>query len=34
MISGLVNSLKGLSSRLLRPEFPDLHHHYSRAKRL
>ncbi len=30
----LVNSLKGMSSRRLRPEFPDLRRHYRRANRL
>ncbi|MEU6105759.1 transposase [Streptomyces flaveolus] len=30
----LVNSLKGVSSRRLRQEFPDLVRHYSRAQRL
>lgn len=33
-ISRLVNSLKGVSSRRLRQEFPDLRKHYWRAKRL
>ena len=33
-ISRLVNSLKGVSSRGLRQEFPDLARHYWRAKRL
>jgi putative transposase len=33
-ISRLVNSLKGVSSRRLRQEFPDLARHYWRAKRL
>jgi putative transposase len=33
-ISRLVNSLKGLSSRRLRQEFPDLRRHCWRAKRL
>jgi len=33
-ISRLVNSLKGVSSRRLRQEFPDLRPHYWRAKRL
>jgi putative transposase len=33
-ISRLVNSLKGVSSRRLRQEFPDLDPHYWRAKRL
>ena len=33
-ISRLVNSLKGVSSRRLRQEFPDLVRHYWRAKRL
>jgi putative transposase len=33
-ISRLVNSLKGVSSRRLRQEFPDLRRHYWRAKRL
>jgi len=32
--SRLVNSLKGVSSRRLRQEFPDLRRHYWRAKRL
>jgi putative transposase len=30
----LVNSLKGVSSRRLRQQFPDLVHHYYRANRL
>jgi putative transposase len=30
----LVNSLKGVSSRRLRQEFPDLRQHYWRARRL
>ncbi|MFE3517759.1 transposase, partial [Streptomyces sp. NPDC059166] len=30
----LVNSLKGVSSRRLRQEFPDLVRHYWRAQRL
>jgi putative transposase len=30
----LVNSLKGVSSRRLRQEFPDLVHHYYRANKL
>jgi putative transposase len=33
-ISRLVNSLKGVSSRRMRQEFPDLRRHYWRAKRL
>ena len=33
-ISRLVNSLKGVSSRRLRQEFPDLVRHYWRARRL
>jgi putative transposase len=33
-ISRLVNSLKGVSSRRLRQEFPDLARHYWRANRL
>ena len=33
-ISRLVNSLKGVSSRRLRQEFPDLRRHYWRANRL
>ena len=33
-ISHLVNSLKGVSSRLLRREYPELETHYWRAKRL
>jgi putative transposase len=33
-ISGLVNSLKGVSSRRLRAEFPDLRRHYWQANRL
>jgi len=33
-ISRLVNSLKGVSSRRLRQEFPDLCRHYWRANRL
>jgi putative transposase len=33
-VSRLVNSLKGVSSRRLRQEFPDLRRHYWRAKRL
>jgi len=33
-LSRLVNSLKGVSSRRLRQEFPDLRRHYWRAKRL
>ena len=33
-ISRLVNSLKGVSSRRMRQEFPDLVRHYWRAKRL
>jgi putative transposase len=33
-ISRLVNSLKGVSSRRMRQEFPDLARHYWRAKRL
>jgi putative transposase len=33
-ISKLVNSLKGVSSRRLRQEFPDLVHHYRRAQHL
>ena len=30
----LVNSLKGVSSRRMRQEFPDLRRHYYRAQRL
>ncbi len=33
-VTKLVNSLKGVSSRRLRQEFPDLVRHYWRAKRL
>ncbi|SUD48906.1 Transposase and inactivated derivatives [Nocardia otitidiscaviarum] len=33
-VSKLVNSLKGVSSRRLRQEFPDLVRHYWRANRL
>ena len=33
-ISRLVNSLKGVSSRRLRQEFPDLRRHFWRANRL
>ncbi|MZE68665.1 IS200/IS605 family transposase [Streptomyces sp. SID5789] len=33
-VSKLVNSLKGVSSRRLREEFPDLVRHYWRAQRL
>ncbi|GAA1910045.1 hypothetical protein GCM10009716_19890 [Streptomyces sodiiphilus] len=33
-VSKLVNSLKGVSSRRLRQEFPDLAPHYWRAQRL
>jgi putative transposase len=33
-VSKLVNSLKGVSSRRLRQEFPELARHYWRAKRL
>jgi putative transposase len=33
-ISRLVNSLKGVSSRRLRQEFPDLRRHYWRARHL
>ena len=33
-VSKLVNSLKGVSSRRLRQEFPDLVKHYWRAQRL
>ena len=33
-VSKLVNSLKGVSSRRLRQEFPDLVRHYYRANRL
>ena len=33
-LSRLVNSLKGVSSRRLRQEFPDLVRHYYRANRL
>jgi putative transposase len=33
-ISKLVNSLKGVSSRRMRQEFPDLGRHYWRAQRL
>jgi putative transposase len=32
--SRLVNSLKGVSSRRMRQEFPDLARHYRRANRL
>ena len=34
VVSRLVNSLKGVSSRRLRQEFPDLVRHYWRAQRL
>ena len=33
-LSRLVNSLKGVSSRRMRQEFPDLRRHYRRANRL
>jgi putative transposase len=33
-LSRLVNSLKGVSSRRLRQEFPELTRHYWRARRL
>jgi len=33
-VARLVNSLKGVSSRRLRQEFPDLAHHYYRANKL
>lgn len=33
-VSKLVNSLKGVSSRYLRRDFPELEQHYWRAKRL
>ena len=33
-LSRLVNSLKGVSSRRLRQEFPDLRRHYRQANRL
>jgi putative transposase len=33
-LSRLVNSLKGVSSRRMRQEFPDLRRHYWRANRL
>lgn len=33
-LSKLVNSLKGVSSRRLRQEYPELERHYWRAKRL
>jgi putative transposase len=33
-LSKLVNSLKGVSSRLLRQEFPELTRHYYRASKL
>ncbi|NNH68674.1 IS200/IS605 family transposase [Nocardia uniformis] len=33
-LSKLVNSLKGVSSRRMRQEFPELVHHYWRAQRL
>lgn len=33
-VSNLVNSLKGVSSRRLRREFPELERHYWRARRL
>jgi putative transposase len=33
-LSRLVNSLKGVSSRRMRQEFPDLRRHYWRASRL
>ena len=33
-LSRLVNSLKGVSSRRMRQEFPDLHRHYWQANRL
>jgi putative transposase len=34
IISRLVNSLKGVSSRRMRQEYPDLVRHYWRAQRL
>lgn len=34
VLSRLVNSLKGVSSRRMRQEFPDLRRHYWRASRL
>ncbi|MBM0238967.1 IS200/IS605 family transposase, partial [Micromonospora sp. ATA32] len=33
-LSKLVNSLKGVSSRRMRQEFPDLRRHYYRANKL
>ncbi|HEY2670583.1 MAG TPA: IS200/IS605 family transposase, partial [Rugosimonospora sp.] len=33
-VARLVNSLKGVSSRRLRQEFPDLTHHYYHANKL
>lgn len=33
-VARLVNSLKGVSSRLMRQQFPELERHYWRAKRL
>ena len=33
-MSKLVNSLKGVSSRRMRQEFPELEQHYWRARRL
>jgi putative transposase len=33
-LSKLVNSLKGVSSRRMQQEFPDLRRHYRRANRL
>jgi putative transposase len=33
-LSRLVNSLKGMSSRRMRQEFPELARHYRRANRL
>jgi REP-associated tyrosine transposase len=33
-VSKLVNSLKGISSRIMRKEFPELEQHYWQAKRL
>jgi REP-associated tyrosine transposase len=33
-VSKLVNSLKGVSSRIMRKEFPELEPHYWQAKRL
>ncbi len=34
VLSRLVNSLKGVSSRQMQQEFPDLHRHYYRTNRL